>query len=44
MVTITSTAPTWEMGAPESLTAEDIAYLKELPVKTGQVLNVENGR
>ena len=33
-----------EMGAPESLTAEDIAYLKESsPLRQVQVLNVENG-
>ena len=32
-------------GAPESLTAEDIAYLKESsPLRQVQVLNVENGR
>lgn len=34
-----------EMGAPESLTAEDIAYLKQSssPLREVQVLNVENG-
>ena len=31
-------------GAPESLTAEDIAYLKQSsPLRQVQVLNVENG-